>query len=163
MPAQDTASYRDPLDLLRRFAPTPLRASISLEFATVRIETNEASLLSAVAPASSPALSRALGPPPPSCLWKIVRDVDVRVKLGEASVVKAGNLMIHTMGPACIIGADRERREILAFVSFEVDAGVFQESILPALIRLTEFVIHPAPPAPEQPAGAVAVGDQCHA
>jgi hypothetical protein len=162
VPAQDIPSYRDSLDLLRRFVTTPLSARVSLEFANVLLETNEPNLLSVLATPSWPASSRTLGPPPPSCLWKIVRDVDIRQKLGEASIVMSGNLMIYTMGPACIIGADRERREILAFVGIEVDARTFQESILPVLTHLTEFVIRAGSPVAEPPAGAVAVGDRCH-
>jgi hypothetical protein len=163
VPTLDILPYCDPLDLLRRFAPTPLGANVSLEFARIRLETNDLNLLSALPISGSPASDCTLEQPMPSCLWKIVRDPDVHQKLAEPSTITAGNLMVHTMGPACIMGADRDRKEILAFLGVEVDARVFRESIVPALIRLTEFVTHPTRPAPVKTEGAVPVGDQCHA
>jgi hypothetical protein len=130
----ELASYRDPLDLLRRFAPTPLKAQVYLEIANVLLETNDLSFLSSLSQmaAREPALQ--------SCRWKMVRDMDVPGATSEASIVMAGSLIVYCMGPACLIGADRERGEILAFIGRDVDARHFQESILPSLMRLTEFV-----------------------
>jgi hypothetical protein len=134
--------YRDPADLLRRFAPTPLRARIDLESGGVVIETNDLSLLppSYVVDVTIPLPSR-------SCLWKIIRDVDVRGTIAEASIIMAGSLIVYTMGPACLIGADRERNEILAFIGRDVDKACFHRSILPALQRLTEFVTRKQEPS----------------
>jgi hypothetical protein len=147
----EPVSYTDPLDLLRRFAPTPLRAGIHLGFANVVLETNDLSFLPLLLHTNDTKISST------PCLWKIVRDVDVRGKIVEASILTAGNLIVYCMGPACLIGADRERREILAFIGRDVDALCFQESVLPALRRLTEFVTRPqdpaAPPQAEGPAG----------
>ncbi|MGA2431604.1 MAG: hypothetical protein ABSH13_24120 [Candidatus Acidiferrum sp.] len=130
----EPASYRDPLDLLRRFAPTPLKAQVYLEIANVLLETNDLSFLSSLSQLA------AREPASQSCRWKIVRDVDVRGTTSEASIVMAGSLIVYCMGPACLIGADRERGEILAFIGRDVDVRRFEESILPSLIRLTEFV-----------------------
>ena len=132
--APEPASYSDPLDLLRRFAPTPLKTQVPLVVATILLETNDLSFLSLL---SQLAVRE---PSSQSCRWKIVRDVDVRGMTTEASIVMAGSLIVYSMGPACLIGADRERGEILAFLGRDVDARVFQESILPSLLRLTEFV-----------------------
>jgi hypothetical protein len=75
----------------------------------------------------------------------------------------AGSLIIYSMGPACLVGADRERGEILAFIGRDVDARVFQESILPALVRLTEFVTRKQQmPNIPQNAG-LPIGGQCNA
>jgi hypothetical protein len=127
-------SYKDPLDLLRRFAPTPLKAEVNLEIANVVLETNDWSFLSSLSSLNAAESSTK------SCVWKIVRDVDARGTTIEASIVMAGNLIVYSMGPACLIGADRERGEILAFIGRDVDTRSFQEAILPALCRLTEFV-----------------------
>jgi len=161
MPAHEISSYRDPLDLLRRFAPTPLKTNVHLEFANVLLETND---LSFFPPLSllNPSLSVPSSPPSQPCLWKIVRDVDVRLKTAEASIVMAGCLIVYSMGPACVIGADRERKEIVAFIGLEVDARIFQESILPALCRLTEFVMRQETAHPVRTA-QVAIGDPCNA
>jgi hypothetical protein len=137
----EPVSYANPLDLLRRFVPTPLKAEVRLGTANVVLETNDLSFL--------PSLSRldAGESGAASCSWKIVRDVDARGMTGETTILMAGNVIVYSMGPACLIGADRERREILAFVGRDVDAHSFQQSIVPALCRLTEFVArrHQAP------------------
>ncbi len=157
MPALEIASYRDPLDLLRRFVPTPLKTQVHLEFANVLLETNDLSFFP-----SLPLLTPSISPSSQPCLWKIVRDVDVRVKLAEASIVMADSLIVYSMGPACMIAADRERKEVLAFIGIEVDARIFQEGVLPALCRLTEFVMRQEAPQPVRPA-EVALGDPCNA
>lgn len=166
MHALQTASYRDPLDLLRRFAPTPLKTHVQLDFATVLLETNDLSFFPSPLPPHLQSLHNALpptnSPQPKHCLWKIVRDVDVPHKITEASIVMAGSLIVYSMGPACVIGADRERKEILAFIGLEVDARTFQESILPALCRLTEFVMRLESKQPIR-AAEVAVGGRCNA
>jgi hypothetical protein len=159
LPIPQPTSYGDPLDLLRRFAPTPLKAHVHLASANVLLQTNDLSFL----PSLSLAGSSVPPPSPQTCLWKIVRDVDCRGKTAEASFIMAGSLIVFSMGPACLVGADRERREILAFIGLDVDARVFQESIVPALCRLTEFVMRPGE-TPETVRGPeVAVGDQCNA
>jgi hypothetical protein len=154
--AIEIASYRDPLDLLRRFAPTPLKTQFHLAFANVLLETNDLSFFP-----SLPLHASTLSSSQP-CLWKIVRDVDVRLKIAEASIVMAGSLIVYSMGPACMIAADRERKEILAFIGIEVDARVFQESVLPALCRLTEFVMRQQTQQTVR-ATEVALGDPCNA
>jgi hypothetical protein len=151
MPTLESVSYTDPLDLLRRFAPTPLKAQVHLELATVVLETNDLSFLPLLPHSHAGEISST------PCLWKLVRDVDVRGTTVEPSILMAGNLIVYCMGPACLIGADRERREILAFIGRDVDAYSFQQFILPALCRLTEFVTRPQdialPAHPEVPVG----------
>jgi hypothetical protein len=126
-------SYKDPLDLLRRFAPTPLKAEVNLEIANVVLETNDWSFLSSLSSLNAAGISTK------SCVWKIVRDID-----------------------ACLIGADRERSEILAFIGRDVDTRYFQEAILPALCRLTEFVTRQQE-APIMICPEVAIGGPCNA
>jgi hypothetical protein len=166
VPTPEITSYRDPLDLLRRFAPTPLKTQVQLNFATVLLETNDLSFFpSPLQPheqSSRNPLPSANSTHAPHCLWKIVRDVDVHDKITETSIVMAGSLIVYSMGPACVVGADRQRKEILAFIGHEVDAGTFQESILPALCRLTEFVVRQETPQALR-AAEVAVGGQCNA
>jgi len=153
----EPVSYANPLDLLRRFVPTPLKAEVRLGTANVVLETNDLSFL--------PSLSRldAGESCAESCSWKIVRDVDARGMTGETTILMAGNVTVYSMGPACLIGADRERREILAFIGRDVDAHSFQQSIVPALCRLTEFVArrHQAPAT--VPSAHVPMGGPCNA
>ena len=153
----EPVSYGNPLDLLRRFAPTPLKADVRLEIANVTLETNDLSFLS---PLSGLDAGRASAR---SCLWKIVRDIDVRGLTAETTILMAGSVIVYSMGPACLIGADRERREILAFIGRDVDAQAFQESILPALCRLTEFVIRQEQAPTMARSKQVPTGGRCHA
>jgi hypothetical protein len=153
----EPVSYGNPLDLLCRFAPTPLKAEVRLEIANVVLETNDLSFL--------PSLSRldAGESSAKSCFWKIVRDVDVRGMTAETTILMAGNVIVYSMGPACLIGADPERREILAFIGRDVDAHCFQESILPALCRLTEFVTRQQQAPAMARSTQVPIGGSCNA
>src|SRR5258708_3882562 len=92
VPPFESVSYGNRLDLLRRFAPTPLKAEVRLEIANVLVETNDLSFL--------PWLSRldAGESSVKSCLWKIVRDVDVRGVTGETTILMAGNVIVYSMG-----------------------------------------------------------------
>ena len=163
MPTHDIAAYRDPLDLLHRFVPTPLNASFRLDCATVILQTNDLSFFpSTETPPEVPASSRIQIQPPASCLWKIIRDVDVSEELSEPSTIVSDDLLVYSMGPAFIIAADRARRELLAFIGASVDARAYQLTILPTLYRLTEFItcsVAKVAPADRPPAA----GDHCNA
>jgi hypothetical protein len=167
MPTHDLAPYRNPLDLLSRFAPTPLKASVDLGFARIELETNDLSFLPAPLASASASLSvtnAGNGDGPfASCLWKIIRDPDVHHPLAEPSFLNAGNLAVCTMGPACLIAADRGRKELLAFIGAEVDARTFQKSILPILCRFTEFATSAPSVSLAKTEDPVAVGDEYNA
>jgi hypothetical protein len=155
----DIFSHKDPLDLLGRFAPTPLKVHVHLEAANVLLETNDLSLVSTLSAVETPVSCPSTQP----CLWRIVRDVELRGKAAEVSIVMAAGLIVFSMGPACLIGADRGRREILAFIGLEMDARTFEKSVFPALCRLTEFVMREDEPAELDRDPQVARGDQCNA
>jgi len=166
VPADEIALYRDPLDLLRRFAPTPLKVAFPLEFASVVLETNDLSFFpSETAALLSPTKASFIDSRLTPCFWKIVRDADNRHKLNEASIIMAGSLIVYSLGPACIIAADREHQEVLAFIGIEANARIFQEAIFPALVRLTEFVTRAISPssATGRAAALVSQGDTCNA
>jgi hypothetical protein len=159
MSPSSVAAYCDPLDLLRRFAATPQKARITFESACVMLETNDLSLF----PSSISHSLTALDPTLPSCCWKVVRDVDARQKFTEPSIVITGDLMVYSMGPACIIAADRDRKEIVAFIGAEIDSSCFRESILPTLLRLTEFATLPNSASPNWQQESLSSGNECHA
>ncbi len=141
-----------------RFASTPLKVHVHLESADVLLETNDLSFLSSLSRVGTSISSSSAQP----CLWTVVRDVDVRGKVTEASIIMAGCLIIFSLGPACLIGADRERKEILAFIGLDVDARTFQESIFPALRRLTEFVMRNAGTPEPVLNSELAIGQPCN-
>ncbi|MFI5096461.1 MAG: hypothetical protein ACHQT6_00665 [Candidatus Acidiferrales bacterium] len=137
----DLANYQDPLDILRRFTPTPLRTRFCLAAASVAVETNDFSLLPALP------LETASGEiPPVSLYWKLVRDPDARGFLQEPLVLLSGQLTIVAMGAACLLGMDQERRELLCFIGGDVDPRTFQEFLVPFLCQLsTQALETPAP------------------
>ena len=46
-------------------------------------------------------------------------------------------LTVVVMGTGCLLGLDRERRELLAFIGRSIDARTHQEFIVPFLCRMT--------------------------
>ena len=156
MPALELSIYRNPLDLLCRFAPTPVKATVYFGSSSVLVETNDVSLLPSP-PYPSSSLSS------PTCAWKLVRDLDNCCQPAEASIIMAGSLIVYSMGPACIIGADREHKQVLAFIGVGIEARFFEQSILPSLCRLTDFVTRPHEEATAVPDPGVAMGERCNA
>jgi hypothetical protein len=129
----DPTRYQDPLDPLRRFIPTPLRTQFRVGSTTVVVETNDFSLLPAL-PLAGPSSGLDLS----SLAWKLVRDSDAHGLLQEPVFLISGPLTIVGMGPACLLGMDHERRELLGFIGMDVDARTFQEFLVPFLCRLSK-------------------------
>lgn len=48
--------------------------------------------------------------------------------------------MVVEMGPACLIGLDREKRELLAFIGTAIDKRTFQNVLIPLFCELTTEV-----------------------
>jgi hypothetical protein len=137
----DLTNYQDPLDILRRFTPTPLRTRFRIAASTVVVETNDFSLLPAL-----PLVTSSSGIPPANLDWKLVRDPDARGLLQEPLVLHSGQLTIVAMGAACLLGVDHERRELVCFIGADVDPRTFQEFLVPVLCRLsTQALETPAP------------------
>ena len=163
MSTQDIAPYRDSLDLLHRFAPTPLTGFLQLDCANVTLETNDLRFLPAATAPRVSATSRIDDQPRSSCLWKIVRDADVGQELAEVTALLSDDLVVYSMGPACIVAADRTRREVLAFIGVSVDARAYQLTILPTLYRLTEFVTRSGSSSAAYVDLPFSAGDPCNA
>jgi hypothetical protein len=161
VPTHDIAAYRDPLDLVHRFVPTPLTGFLQLDSANVTLKTNDLRFFPA---ALKVAITSRIGDLPlPSCLWKIVRDADVQQDLAETTTIVSDDLVVYSMGPACTVAGDRERREILAFIGASVNARAYEVTILPTLYRLTEFVIHSDSSSTAYAGLPFLKGDQCNA
>lgn len=128
----DSTNYQDPLDLLRRFIPTPLRTRFRIGDSNVTVETNDFTLLPAFPLDTEPADAN-----PANIEWKLVRDLDAPGLLEEPLLLTSGNLTIVGMGTACLLGLDHERRELLCFIGPDVDGRTFQEFLVPYFCRLT--------------------------
>ena len=131
--------YDDPLDLLRRFVPTPLRTRFRAGRMVVLVDTNDFSLLPTL-----PLESATRNFDPPTLAWKLVRDFDVPGVLREPLVLLTGELTVVTMGPPCLLAIDHKRRELVCFIGAEVDTKAFQDFMVPFLCRLSAETLEPA-------------------
>jgi hypothetical protein len=136
MAVLDSINYQDPLDLLRRFIPTPLRTRFHVGHATVIVETNDFALLPAF-----PLMTEHVDLGPPDIDWKLIRDLDAPGLLEEPVLLTSGNLTIVGMGTGCLLGIDHERRELLCFIGADVDARTFQEFLVPYFCDLTNDLV----------------------
>jgi hypothetical protein len=136
MELRDSIDYRDPLDVLRRFVPTPHRASYRIGAVRVMVETNDFTLLP-VLPSN-----KDLGKPiEHNFKWKLVRDLDIAGLLEEPVFLTSKTLTVVRMGAACLLGLDLERHELLGFIGAGVDARTFQEFLIPFLCRMSNEVV----------------------
>ena len=154
MPLYDHIPYSHPLDVLRRFMPSPLKTLIKFEEGIILVETNDSSLLLPLGYLDSETTSAIS----PAFHWKLLRDEDVLGKPAGATILMAGSLLVANMGPACLAGMDLERKELLAFIGGEVDPQDYQIRVFPVLSGLTQFAMGKKPaigiPFPDEVAGA---------
>jgi hypothetical protein len=132
MQLRDSFVYNDPLDILRRFVPTPLKAVYRIGSVRVAVQTNDFALLPALTLEAHPDL-----PGEPLLEWKLIRDHDVHGPLEAPFFLTAESLTLVTMGAPCLLGLDRDRRELLGFIGADVDTRTHQEFLVPFLCRLT--------------------------
>jgi hypothetical protein len=135
MQQHDFPNNNDPLDLLRRFVPTPLKAVYRIGSVNVVVRTNDITLLPAFP------LGADLNIDGEQILeWKLIRDTDSPGLLEEPVFLNSGALTIVEMGTACLLALDHERRELLGFIGADVDARTHQEFLVPFLCRMTNEV-----------------------
>ena len=134
MALADFVHGHDPLDPLRRFIATPLRTRFRVGTTRVLVQTNDFRLLPEL-PLDTDADAGESGNA--QLDWKLVRDHDAPGLLQETLLFTGGPLTIVSMGPACVVGLDHERGELLSFIGYEVDARTFQEVLVPFFCRLT--------------------------
>lgn len=132
MPQPDSLAHDDPLDLLRRFIPTPLRAVYRVGSNRVIVQTNDFALLPALPSDANPNM-----PVEHTLEWKLIRDMDSPGPLESPTWLTSSVLTVVAMGTGCLVGLDHERRELLGFIGCNIDARTHQEFLVPFLCRLT--------------------------
>ena len=142
MQRREFAAYTDPLDILRRFAPAPLKAMYRIGSSRVVVQTNDFHLLPALPLEVNFGVSGEQVQE-----WKLIRDSDTPGPLGATRLLVCGLLTVVEMGPACLLGMDHERREVVGFIGADVDARTYQEFLVPLLCRLMQESV-PASPLP---------------
>ena len=136
----DSEHYQHPRDLLCRFAPTPLRARFRFGVLRVTVETNDFSLFPVLPLDTNPCES-----PGQAFHWKLVRDANIFDLLDEPVFLTSPGQTLVGMGPACLVGVDHQRRELVGFIGAGVDAHTFREFLAPVLCRLTNQVVAAEP------------------
>jgi len=134
----DCSIHTDPLDLLRRFVPTPLKAVYRIGSLRVTVQTNDITLFPAFPLVDIPLPGERL------LEWKLIRDLDAPGLLDPPLFLTCGALSIVEMGSACFLGLDHERGELLGFIGAEVDARTHQEFLVPFLCQMTNEAFLPA-------------------
>jgi hypothetical protein len=135
VPIPKASGYADPIDILRRFIPTPLKAVYQFGAVQALVQTNDFSLLPPASFAAS--LTRNAQR---DFAWVLIRDEDASGPLQLPFMLTSGPLTIVQMGPACVAGVDKERRELVAFIGSEVHARAHQEFLVPLFCRLSNEV-----------------------
>jgi hypothetical protein len=131
MQSLESSHYSDPLDLLRRFIQTPMKATYRVDGARLGVETNDCTLL--------PELPLDADLAGPCALeWKLIRDADSPGSLEPPLFLNSATLTIVAMGTACLLGLDHERRKLFGFIGADIDALTFQKYLVPFLCRMTK-------------------------
>ncbi len=140
MRESDAPNHVDPLDLLRRFVPTPLKAAYRISAIRVVVETNDFSLLPELP------LDVTVNVPHQQTLqWKLIRDKDSQGPLEEPMFLTSGGLAVVGMGTGCLFGLDQERRELLGFIGAAIDARTYHEFLVPFFCRMTSEAVYGNP------------------
>lgn len=138
MPQHSPPVYADPLDLLRRFVPTPFKAVYRIGLHRVTVHTNDIALFPAL-----PLEVETFLPTATDLEWKLIRDLDAPGLLAPPMFFDCGVLTVVEMGTACLIGFDQERKQLLGFIGADVDGHTHQEFLVPFLSRMTRERLSP--------------------
>jgi hypothetical protein len=123
--------YSDPLDLLRRFIQTPMKATYRVDGSRVGVETNDFTLL--------PELPLDVDFTGPCALeWKLIRDGDSPGLLEPPMFLTSATLTVVAMGTGCLLGLDHETHKLFGFIGTDIDALTFQKYLVPFLCRMTK-------------------------
>ena len=133
MPQRDFSTYADPLDILRRFIPAPLKASYRIGSVRVIVQTNDFALLPTL-----PLLVNLEAPGGQTMEWKLIRDTESHGSLQAPTILASRALTVVEMGPACVLGLDHERRELLGFIGADIDARTHQGLLVPFLCQMAK-------------------------
>lgn len=125
-------AYSHPLDILQRFAPAPYTSVSLFSGAILKTSSNDRTLFPPF-----PDLQVAADGVEASITWKLLRDPTAQGSIERSTTFITETLSAIFMGPACLIGADRQRAQIFAFLGSQVDTRAYREHILPALVQLS--------------------------
>src|SRR5277367_1984421 len=131
----------DPRDAVREFTPAPFRTRFKSGPTLVMVHTNDFALLPALPLETAP-----VALDDPIFEWTVVRDDEASGLFDQMLPPNSALIPAADTGPSCLLGVDRERRELFCLIATEVDARVFQEALLPFFCRLMHDAEAPAAP-----------------
>lgn len=116
----------DPPDVLRRFVETPfMRVARS-----GRVRSNDKTLAIGI----SELLDRNY-PNAREFDWVVIRDADLSDDMADAVVLETDESVIFAFGRGAVFGVDRDRAEVLGFVSAGIPLVALREVIIPAMMQ----------------------------
>jgi hypothetical protein len=120
-------------DLLRRFVAAPHLCNFFAGGTSVRLETNDPSIITALRSVTA-FLSDENGKAP--YYWKLIRDEAAPCGGRQVTILSSGPLNTLLLGTGTAIAIDRERREVLGFIAPDVPAEEFATRWLSLITRL---------------------------
>jgi hypothetical protein len=118
-------------DLLRRFVATPYVFSTSEGLHLLRVESNDLEIALGV---RNCGILRSKESSNGGLLCKLIRDIAGPVDGSEISIISDGPLQILQRGRGTVLIHDRERAELLGFVSRMVPVQELVSSLIPRLL-----------------------------
>lgn len=119
-------------DLLKRFVPLPFEGAFAISDVDVWIKTNDPAILELLTPfLAQPRQNQT------EFKWSLIRDSEAPLEIERLTIVKCGRLAVANLGPACLIGVDYDRRELVAFLGLDPRASKLRDIVLPLLTTLT--------------------------
>lgn len=117
-------------DLLRRFVATPYIFCVGDNFQLVRVESNDLEIALGVRNSDIVQREKSRG----GLLCRLIRDMASPVDGSEISIIADGPLRILQRGRGTVLIHDRERAELLGFVSRGVQVQELVLSLIPRIL-----------------------------
>jgi hypothetical protein len=118
-------------DLLRRFVATPYVFRKGAGASQICIESNDLELALSVRQSS---IIQLTGARVKGIFYRLIRDMSGPMDSSEAVIISDGALRTLHVGRGTILIYDRERSELLGFISSNVKAQELVSSLLPMLL-----------------------------
>jgi hypothetical protein len=125
-------------DLLRRFVPTLYVFNKGVGSSQICVESNDLEIALSVRHSD---IVQRQGNRTGGLHCKLIRDMAGPVDESEISIISDGTLRVLHLGRGTILIHDRERSEILGFISRNVTVQELVSSLIPALLDASNGVI----------------------
>jgi hypothetical protein len=128
------------IDLVNRFAPTPIHSTFNLSGNVISLATNCADLLNRMANLGTECEEADVGQP--DCSWRIVTEPETDEALESVALcsrhVSDGGISFVTIGQHSFLAYDERTRKGISFVSEGLvrDPTLFVETFLPGFLSL---------------------------